>query len=662
MAGQSDRRLVWILGFMAFPIIYWILLLPEQAEPRLHNKKQTLQPAAGDPIDQLSESIPQGVVKQREEKPVSQENTAITLSKHTTWKIKARLLHANNMSMAENSLIRVQELPSPKRFMSRANTNKPIPVSQHHTKTGVEGRVELILDASQDDVDPQTLIVFELHDQDGHVTARGQILWPQNAKWPVADLGDVTLLDHSNGPMVKARIIGSDGSILSNSTIRICERIQGVAPMLSRQAHITSNENGVVRFELTSALNIAGTLVTLEFAVNGRASVRLPTPPWERLINLGDVRLKKTQLLASGIVVDTTGKPFGEAMVSVFSDQDGQSKLIPGQTYHTDKQGHFRIVTDLTVPEFRIAARKYGYNFTLSQPYAIGATGIRIIVPTGGLFSGRVIADLGVPLDSFSFQINTKPNVTIMVPGKDGTFLTPWKIPEGSYTVTCEIPGKKTIEFTDVAIRGGETSTDPRLNPFDMKGKLRTITFYCLDVEKEPIRGQVSISNAEGKIIGNGQIQKAGKVSVAIPVKAKDLKAHILFYSPQELRNTRVSQELVFHRFVRVTSTVEGHIARGIGSDLQLVLLFKNGLSYPGTVYNGSCTISVPKGDFTVHLRIGEIEVPFTGRRHFHAGCTSDRLALTIKTTPEAIVAARQERSAKAKHKTEKGSEKPIGN
>ncbi len=662
MAVQSDRRLVWILGLIALPIICWFLLLPRQAEPRLQDKKQTLQPAAGNPVDQLSQSIPQGVVKQREEKPASQENTPITLSKHTTWKIKARLFHDSNMFVAENSLIRVQELPSPERYMSRANTNKPIPVSQHQTKTGVEGRVELILDASQDDVDPQTFIVFELHDQDGHVTSHGKIRWPQNAKWPVADLGDITLLDHSNGPIVKARIIGSDGSTLSNSTIRICERIQGVAPMLSRQVRVNSNENGVVSFELTSALNIDETLVLLEFVGDGKASVKLPTPPWEHLINLGDVRLKKTQLLASGIVVDTTGKPFGEAMVSIFDDQGGQSKLIPGETYHTDKHGHFRIVTDLNVPEFRISARKYGYNFTLSQPYTMGATGIRIIVPTGGLFSGRVIADLNVPLDSFSFQINTKPNVTLMVPNKDGSFLTPWKIPEGSYTVTCEMTGKKAIEFTDVIIRGGETSTDPRLNPLDMRGKLRTITFYCLDVEKEPIGGQVSISNAEGKIIGHGRIQKDGKVTVAIPVKAKDLKAHVLFYSPEELKNTGISQELVFHRFLRVTSTIEGHIAEGLGSDLQLVLMFENGLSYPGTVYNGSCTISVPKGDFTVHLRIGEIEVPFTGQRRFHAGGSSDRLTLTIKTTPEAIAAARQQRSAKAKHKAEKGSEKPIGN
>lgn len=549
-----------------------------------------------------------------------------------TWKVHATI-YFEDVPVESKKIVRIHEIPNPSKLMEK---NSGLTLKRHMTLVEHEGKIEFNLAAREKDVDKETSLIFELLDSQGHVLGRKSKYWPGKSSWPLANFGDIRLSGDFIGHLVTARILKGDGSIAKNLTIRVYERIDSAPRAFSRQTSGTTDEQGMLSIELATKESDDSHSISLDFDLKGSgASVPLLNRQ-SRILNIGDVHLKSRRLLVSGIVVDTGNNPVAGANVGIFVEKAESWKLASSKLFRVKKDGSFAVEADFDVTSFRVGAIRDGYDYTLSDVCSVGDSGIKIVIPMGGWIAGKLLVDQGVSFYSMKIAINTPKFRTIMRPNSNGEFVNSSPIPEGTYIVSCEVLGLPPMMYEDVRVTGGMTTKDSRLNPLDLSGKFKLVRLKCVDDERISIRSTIRVFDANGKSIGRAEADNNGIATIAIPMEEKQLRVNASMYVLTQIKDTRDIQEVILERFVAAVATIVGHTST-VGGQIKMVLRRDDGLEYPGTVRRGACAIMVPSGLYSIQLRRGKHQIPFSGQDSIVIKPGAGKVEFVLTVDPKVI-------------------------
>ncbi len=235
--------------------------------------------------------------------------------------------------------------------------------------------------------------------------------------------------------------------------------------------------------------------------------VRWPTT--DEPLDLGEVTLAPAPLLARGTVVDAEGKPVYWAAVRV--ERKVPWNNAEGFDWHTANEfmcqsardGSFEMLGTqdlLAGGEFRVFATRSTYLDARPVPLHAGAEDIELVLEKEGEVGGSLLLDEGVRPEwlrvtvrpeggstrfSFTGDPGWLPNAVVL---SDSRFSIQ-NLPPGLATVTVTINGQDTVlrAIEDVRVESGRVSTDERLNPIDLRGKLRRVNVDVTDSSGQPI-------------------------------------------------------------------------------------------------------------------------------------------------------------------------------
>jgi hypothetical protein len=210
---------------------------------------------------------------------------------------------------------------------------------------------------------------------------------------------------------------------------------------------------------------------------------------------VGDIRVARGPLLASGVVVDDLGRAVPLARVGAEGRTSSPSPElwygIPGRTGNTDEEGRFEILGVSNVEDFRVTAAADGYLDARSEVLPAGASDVRLVLSRSGSLHGRLLLDPGVSAHRLRVSVThliqgvESERVTVR---ENGTFDLEGISP-GPVQVIVHLPGEgyhssplssggrdHGIATVDgVQVIAGERNVDPRLT-IDLRGRVHVIT------------------------------------------------------------------------------------------------------------------------------------------------------------------------------------------
>lgn len=288
----------------------------------------------------------------------------------------------------------------------------------------------------------------------------------------------------------------------------------------------------------------------------GRARVDLSRDLPNGLVDLGDVVLGRAEVLVTGVVLSPDGSPAAGASIEVSVPHE----YGEGQVYHeprddlgatADAAGRFEVVGELEGDALRLGA---SVDDVHSAPVDCrrGAREVRLELREGGRVAGRLLLDEGV--DPRSLHL-------VVLPADDraqdwNARRTAQVAPGGAFEVTQVLPGLHDVRVDPrgagegivvaegVAVRSGETTRDPRLDPVDLRGRL-----VAFELELVPPRaGDAVVGVAEAVLhqaSGGTEAQAqtlflhGARQSFCLHASSVDLDLRVTGYRSVELRDVR---------------------------------------------------------------------------------------------------------------------------
>jgi hypothetical protein len=278
---------------------------------------------------------------------------------------------------------------------------------------------------------------------------------------------------------VRARLRDSAGELLVTTPVvlswsgswrdtRALTNAQGV---VSSWAHFLDESAQEITLDVA-------TLVPYRAPLGGTARFRVAG---SKLVELGDVTLTPRPLLASGIVVDSSGAPFPRAEVLAVETPDpaGGGNRIPRKELAcaTDAVGRFALLGAVD-GEIVVEARHGSAIAPASVTVEPGRSDVRLVLERTGSLETTVLLDPGVPS---VVRVNVVDpsgrggNRESSLPSPQGFRRLHADFAPGDYTVSCRWGATTLAEVPDVRVRAGEVTRDPRCNPIDLRGRFRTI-------------------------------------------------------------------------------------------------------------------------------------------------------------------------------------------
>jgi hypothetical protein len=297
------------------------------------------------------------------------------------------------------------------------------------------------------------------------------------------------VLDLDGSPLINARLtyeLGPSHALFSlepeqvstNATAHF--RLQVKVPVLAPGE----------RRSLTLSLRRTG-------ASRARCHIELPNPSPERVDDLGDLRLAFPSMIVAGTVVNESGEPLSGIHVSVqnrhrlgtgffwVSAQDADAIAGP--------EGGFVLYSDEPGDQFLLTGQCAEF-WCQPEEIARGTSGHKLVMRRSGSLTGTVLANDRACLSGIFLELkprdepdHTEPMRNVH-PKRDGAFEFR-ELEPGIYRLLVKrsFGGELLYAMPDLVIQPGVTCVDPRLNPYDLRGKIRSLLISAVDTGGRPI-------------------------------------------------------------------------------------------------------------------------------------------------------------------------------
>jgi len=220
-------------------------------------------------------------------------------------------------------------------------------------------------------------------------------------------------------------------------------------------------------------------------------------------------------VVAAGLVLDAEGRPFGDASIEagrpgfepIFDSQpDSPWADIPILRTRTDASGRFELEGTSPLPSIELRATHADGVDAASITVDAGSHAVRLVLARGGSIRGRVQLDAGVAARGLGIQAlrsgeTAGPSVlwtldggtvghggSSVGPDADLGFEFRGLLP-GSYTLRAflEHGWEPVFDVSAIVVRSGEATLDPRLDPMDLRGLLRSFEIRVADETGQPV-------------------------------------------------------------------------------------------------------------------------------------------------------------------------------
>jgi hypothetical protein len=322
---------------------------------------------------------------------------------------------------------------------------------------------------------------------------------------------DVTV-DTSSYVMV-ARAVDEDGSLLPKTLFHV-EISEGDGPnrdVTAATSRLMSDAEGLLRIRLNPLWAAATTRrVTLTMIVNGvlfgegRIETTRAFPQGETPV--GDVRIERSPLLVSGVVVDAQGDPISWAHVGLerrVLDAEERGDFRWQRVWsrpRTDALGRFEYRGLMDQGDLRVVASARGFLPGAPTGFRAGATGVSLVLQRAGGIQGRLLLDPGVPSPAVTATAmdGEHPTQYAAVQG-DGIFNIEELAP-GLVRVEVQTQTKDPVATVEgIRVIAGEKTEDPRLT-IDLRGSLHVIHVHVRTPDETPdTRIALEIRDAKGR-------------------------------------------------------------------------------------------------------------------------------------------------------------------
>ncbi|MCE9593762.1 MAG: hypothetical protein K8S98_06180 [Planctomycetes bacterium] len=346
--------------------------------------------------------------------------------------------------------------------------------------------------------------VFASARREGHWTshtARG--MGPKRA----GEKAEVTLRLGTDVTTLVARLVDSAGAPIARRQVEVGLRVTGRREYRQMLGNPRTDENGSFRLDTNTRGNTqAGNtmVVKLESPRSGdlaQGSRDLPSPLPKGTYDLGDIVVEDLPAVFAGSVVDEAGTPAPQASINVrthYVQDDNQPMEFGGAdnwwaAARSDEQGHFEIRGKPTGDDFVLSAAS-GELRTVPFVARRGDQELVLRLTATGAITGRIVRDETAQGEMLTVQAarvggeggDGDENVQV---ASDGSFLMRRLLP-GSYTLTLHdgMQWNELRQIPDVVVRANETTTDPRLDPLDLRGSHQVVHLTIVDDHGEPVK------------------------------------------------------------------------------------------------------------------------------------------------------------------------------
>lgn len=214
-------------------------------------------------------------------------------------------------------------------------------------------------------------------------------------------------------------------------------------------------------------------------------------------VELGDVRLVATSVLAAGRVLDVAGQPVPRAWVELHeavhrTRRDGSVRTSwerRSSPVIADDEGHFVVRGERKAASIGLRARSNGASSPLRE-FSAGASDVELRLEHSGAIAGRLQLPPGLSTDFVWLKaVRKTPAVGDLAPQRDqwarldtaGEFVARG-LALGAYDIRVLTSGgeREIAAVENVQVVASAETRDPRLDPLDLSGlEFRTVTVFA---------------------------------------------------------------------------------------------------------------------------------------------------------------------------------------
>ncbi len=262
--------------------------------------------------------------------------------------------------------------------------------------------------------------------------------------------------------------------------------------------------------------------------------------------------------LAAGRVVDDRGEGVKAGLHverRLGSDDDGQPQWVVARELNVPcaKDGAFRVLGQPEGGELRLCVHAFGYLPAPELLFAPGQRDLRLVLTRGGVVAASVLAAASVPLATLTLvlELELAKDAQVGTGGQrveqgahqagPGRAENTWRgLAAGSWSMTVRVRGvaEPVVRIDGIAVQPGEITRDPRLQPIDLRERLRTITVSVHDLEGRPVRsdeGGVFVRGGQASLV-EGVPVRDGTARLTLAQPAVDVLVSVPGYGAEELR------------------------------------------------------------------------------------------------------------------------------
>jgi len=309
---------------------------------------------------------------------------------------------------------------------------------------------------------------------------------------------------------VRGRVVHTDGAALGAQQVRVqfsgrpADEDDEVA---LGAANTRSDANGEFRLEIPHRgaleLSVEVQTRTSDFIVFGTAR-RANIARHGAELDLGDVRIERWDVIASGSVVDAFGNPVPDAEVQAYEasehrDRSGALQVRWDPLLHARSQSNTGGVFELRAPRSpRRLALVAGAESAVSARLECrgGAAGVQLVLAPTGRLVGRIATTADTRLEYLEVRVSCvdplQPATTEDLNfsrsvDTHGEFALR-SLPEGRYVVEVHRQGfdQALATVENIQVRA-ETPTDPRLTPLVLKERPELFEVRLVDARDRPV-------------------------------------------------------------------------------------------------------------------------------------------------------------------------------
>ena len=312
-------------------------------------------------------------------------------------------------------------------------------------------------------------------------------------------------------------------------------------------------------------------------------------------------------LAVSGVVVDAQGSPYEGAFLqagrpdfdSIFDAMpDSPDAGVPILQSRSDSLGRFELRGAFSSDSIEVRAEHPDGVDVASQRTSIGTTDLRLVLERGGRIEGSLLLDEGAPRHGVSVSLTRQADdMTVahlgwnehgghfssgevaVESGRDLTFAF-CGLRAGAYTarVATQYAPKFLVEVVGIEARLGATSRDPRLNPVDLRGRMRSFEIRVIDEQGAAVPngfaswGQHTEERPPPRIAFTG-----GRFSVITTDPVVDIEVGATGFQMVRLAQVDGPREIVLGRAIPVNCVLRGAVVPEGPAKLRVALVPNEG-------------------------------------------------------------------------------------